>query len=90
VRLRPSRPRGRLLTGGFLVSASFLTYPTYAVVPFLPVSDRVKVAVTLAATLLVWGAFGAGSLPGGRQATAGSAPSPPERRAGPLTAPVGR
>jgi len=61
VRLRPSRPRGRLLTGGFLVSASFLTYPTYAVVPFLPVSDRVKVAVTLAATLLGWAVFGAGA-----------------------------
>ena len=52
--------RARFITGIILMTASFLVYPAYSVVPFLSISDRMKIGVTLLASLLSWGVFYAG------------------------------
>lgn len=49
------------------MAASFLAYPAYTVVPFLPLSDRMKIAVTLLTSLLSWGVFYAGIYLSGRE-----------------------
>jgi len=49
------------------MAASFLAYPAYSVVPFLPLSDRMKIAVTLLTSLLSWGVFYAGIYLSGRE-----------------------
>ncbi len=59
--------RARFIAGITLMSASFLVYPAYSVVPFLPVSDRMKIGVTLLTSLLSWGIFYAGIYLSGRE-----------------------
>ncbi len=49
------------------MSASFLVYPAYSVVPFLPFSDTMKIGVTLLSSLLSWGIFYAGIYLSGRE-----------------------
>lgn len=49
------------------MALSFLVYPAYSVVPFLPLSDRMKIAVTLLTSLLSWGVFYAGIYLSGRE-----------------------
>ena len=52
--------RARFIAGIILMSASFLVYPAYSMVPFLPLSDKMKIGVTLLTSLLSWGIFYAG------------------------------
>ena len=59
--------RARFIAGIILMTASFLVYPAYSVVPFLSLSDRIKIAVTLLASLLSWGVFYAGTYLIGRE-----------------------
>ncbi len=59
--------RARFIAGIILMSASFLVYPAYSVVPFLPLSDRMKIGVTLLTSLLSWGIFYAGIYLSGRE-----------------------
>lgn len=49
------------------MALSFLVYPAYSVVPFLPLSDRMKIAVTILTSLLSWGVFYAGIYLSGRE-----------------------
>ena len=59
--------RARFIAGIMLMTASFLVYPAYSVVPFLSLSDRMKIGVTLLASLLSWGVFYAGIYLSGRE-----------------------
>lgn len=59
--------RGRFVAGVTLIAASFLVYPAYSIVPFLPLSDRMKIGVALLGSLLSWGAFYAGIYLSGRE-----------------------
>ncbi len=59
--------RARFITGITLMTASFLVYPAYSVVPFLSLSDRMKIGVTLLTSLLSWGVFYAGIYLSGRE-----------------------
>ncbi len=52
--------RTRFAAGVALIAASFLVYPAYPLIVFLPLSDTTRVAATLAASLASWGAFTAG------------------------------
>ncbi len=49
------------------MAVSFLVYPAYSVVPFLSLSDRMKIGVTLLTSLLSWGVFYAGIYLSGRE-----------------------
>ena len=59
--------RFRFLAGVTLIAASFLVYPAYFVIPFLPLSGTMKLGITLIASLVSWGLFGAGSYLSGRE-----------------------
>ena len=59
--------RARFIAGIVLMSASFLVYPAYSVVPFLSLSDRMKIGVTLLTSLLSWGIFYVGIYLSGRE-----------------------
>ncbi len=59
--------RARFIAGITLMTASFLVYPAYSVVPFLSLSDRMKIGVTLLTSLLSWGVFYAGIYLSGRE-----------------------
>ncbi len=62
-------PRGtvRFAVGIALIAMSFLVYPVYPFILFLPYSEGVKIAVTVGASLLSWGVFSAGLLLAGRE-----------------------
>lgn len=59
--------RARFITGITLMIVSFLVYPAYSVVPFLPLSDKTKIGVTLLTSLLSWGVFYVGIYLSGRE-----------------------
>jgi hypothetical protein len=52
--------RLRFIAGVALIAVSFLVYLAYPFIPFLPFSGRTKIAVTITASVLSWGVFGAG------------------------------
>jgi hypothetical protein len=52
--------RFRFIAGVALSAASFLVYPSYLVIPLLPLSGRVKLTIVLLVSLLSWGMFAAG------------------------------
>lgn len=52
--------RVRFIAGVILIAASFLVYPSYLVIPLLPLSGRVKLSIILFASLLSWGMFAVG------------------------------
>ena len=49
------------------MAMSFLVYPAYPFILFLPYSEGVKIAMTVAASLMSWGVFAAGIFLAGRQ-----------------------
>ena len=49
------------------MAISFLVYPAYPVVPFLPLSDRMKIGLTVFVSLLSWGIFYIGIYLSGRE-----------------------
>ncbi|MGH7410778.1 MAG: hypothetical protein ACREJ6_06940 [Candidatus Methylomirabilis sp.] len=57
----------RFAAGIALMAMSFLVYPAYPFIVFLPYSEKVKIAVTIAASLLSWGVFSAGIFLAGRE-----------------------
>jgi len=57
----------RFIAGITLMAASFLVYPAYSVVPFLSLSDKMKIGVTLLASLVSWGLFYIGIYLSGRE-----------------------
>ena len=57
----------RFAVGIALIVISFLVYPAYPLIVFLPYSGEIKVAVTIAASLLSWGVFSAGIFLAGRE-----------------------
>ena len=59
--------RARFVVGIILMAASFLVYPAYSMVPFLSLSDRMKIGVTVLASVLSWGVFYAGIYLSGRE-----------------------
>ena len=63
----PHRGRRGFVTGVLLMAGSFLVYPAYPVLVFWPVSDRTRIAVTLAAAAASWAVFGAGLYLAGRR-----------------------
>jgi hypothetical protein len=52
--------RFRFIAGITLMSVSFLVYPAYLMIPFLPLSGTMKLDIALLALFLSWGMFGAG------------------------------
>ena len=61
------RSRARFAVGIALIAMSFLVYPAYPFIVFLPYSEEVKIAVTVAASLVSWGVFSAGIFLAGRE-----------------------
>lgn len=59
--------RVRFVVGVSLITVSFLVYPAYLVIPFLPLSDTMKLGIIVLASLLSWGLFGVGSYLSGRE-----------------------
>lgn len=59
--------RVRFVAGIILMATSFLVYPAYSVVPFLSLSDRMKIGLTILTSLLSWGIFYAGIYLSGRE-----------------------
>ncbi len=57
----------RFKAGVTFIAASFLVYPAYVAIPFLPLSTTLKLNITLLASLLSWGAFSIGSYLSGRE-----------------------
>jgi hypothetical protein len=59
--------RFRFILGVAFIAASFLVYPAYLVIPFLPLSGTMKFGIALLALLLSWGMFGIGFYLSGRE-----------------------
>lgn len=59
--------RFRFIAGITAIAVSFLVYPAYFVIPFLPLSNTMKLGITLLASLVSWGAFCIGSYLSGRE-----------------------
>lgn len=59
--------RIRFIAGVAFIAVSFLVYPSYLVIPLLPLSGTMKLGITLLASLLSWGMFGAGFYLSGRE-----------------------
>lgn len=59
--------RFRFITGVTFIAASFLVYPAYITIPFLPLSNTMKLNMTLLASLVSWGAFSIGFYLSGRE-----------------------
>ena len=57
----------RFAVGVALMAVSFLVYPTYSIILFLPFSGKVKAGVIVVASLLSWGIFSAGIFLAGRE-----------------------
>lgn len=49
------------------MAVSFLVYPSYLVIPLLPLTGTMKLGMIIAASLLSWGMFGAGFYLSGRE-----------------------
>lgn len=52
--------RVRFIAGVALMAASFLVFPFYLAIPFLPLSGTMKLEMTALASLLSWAVFGTG------------------------------
>ena len=50
-----------------LIAGSFLVYPAYPVIVFLPLSEGGKIVATVAASVVSWGVFTAGLYLAGRR-----------------------
>ena len=59
--------RFRFIVGITLITVSFLVYPAYFAIPFLPLSDTMKLGIVVLASLVSWGLFGVGSYLSGRE-----------------------
>lgn len=59
--------RFRFVAGVTLIAASFLVYPSYLVIPLLPLSGTMKLGIVLIASLVSWGTFSIGSYLSGRE-----------------------
>jgi hypothetical protein len=59
--------RSRFIAGVTLIAASFLVYPSYLVIPLLPLSGAMKLGIALLASLASWGTFSIGSYLSGRE-----------------------
>jgi hypothetical protein len=59
--------RIRFTAGVAFIAVSFLVYPSYLVIPFLPLSGTIKVGIALLASLLSWGMLGVGFYLSGRE-----------------------
>lgn len=57
----------RFKAGVTFIAASFLVYPAYVAIPFLPLPNTIKLSITLLVSLVSWGAFGIGSYLSGRE-----------------------
>ncbi len=55
-----SIPLWKIISGIILIWISFLIYPLYAVIPFLPFSSTIKIVVATAGFLISWALFSAG------------------------------
>jgi len=55
------------MTGVLLMAGSFLVYPAYPVLVFWPVSDHVRIGITLGAAAMSWAVFSAGLYLAGRR-----------------------
>jgi hypothetical protein len=53
--------------GVLLMAGSFLVYPVYPVLVFWPVSDQLRLGITLGAGAMSWTAFSAGLYLAGRR-----------------------
>ena len=66
-----SRPSGagrvRFVAGIALMAVSFAVYPAYPILLALPVSGEMRIAVTVAASLVSWGVFSVGIFLAGRE-----------------------
>ncbi|HEY2990178.1 MAG TPA: hypothetical protein VGL11_20865 [Candidatus Binatia bacterium] len=63
----PHDHKARFFAGIALIVVSFLVYPTFVVIVFLPFSPQMKVAMIAVASLLSWTAFTAGIFLAGRR-----------------------
>lgn len=52
--------RIRFIVGVTCIAVSFLVYPAYLTIPFLPLSAATKLNITLFASVASWTAFGIG------------------------------
>ncbi|MDD5559441.1 hypothetical protein [Candidatus Methylomirabilis sp.] len=59
--------RIRFIVGVTFIAASFLVYPAYVTIPFLPLSNTTKINITLLASLVSWGTFSIGFYLSGRE-----------------------
>ncbi|MDE2059342.1 MAG: hypothetical protein KGL31_00705 [candidate division NC10 bacterium] len=59
--------RFQFVVGITLIAASFLVYPAYLAVPFLPLSNTMKLSIALLVSLVSWGTFCIGSYLSGRE-----------------------
>lgn len=66
-RSAPNARRLRFLAGIALMTVSFLVYPAYSIILFLPLSGEFKVGVIAAASLLSWAVFSAGIFLAGQE-----------------------
>jgi hypothetical protein len=57
----------RFKAGVTFIAASFLVYPAYFAIPFLPLSNTVKLSITLLVSLVSWGSFSIGFYLSGRE-----------------------
>lgn len=60
-------PHFRFIAGVTSIAASFLVYPAYVAIPFLPFSNTTKLGITVFASLVSWGLFGIGFYLSGRE-----------------------
>ncbi len=58
--------RTRFIIGVSFIAVSFLAYPTYIAIPFLPLSNTLKVKIVLLASIASWGTFFIGFYLSGR------------------------
>ncbi len=61
-----SIPLWKIISGIILIGTSFLIYPLYAVIPFLPLSSTLKIVVSTIGSLVSWALFSAGVFLAGR------------------------
>lgn len=59
--------RLRFFSGIALMAVSFLVYPAYSVIVFLPFSGEMKLGAIASASLLSWGVFCTGTFLAGRE-----------------------
>jgi hypothetical protein len=63
----PGRPTHRFFLGVGMMAMSFLIYPGYALIPFLPVSGSLMVGIVVVASVVSWTLFGLGALLAGKE-----------------------